>query len=91
MLDQIVNVINKNSLVAPDLKKALGGGSTATASAVPPAFELDQTNKTPVGKILVEVISLKHFPYFHNLYVRLSCNPWVLQTKAIVEDRLEFK
>jgi hypothetical protein len=79
MLDEIVKVINTNSTVAPDIKRTLGAVSQSTA-AVPPAtfFELDQTNKTPVGKILVEVLSLKHFPYFNNIYVRLSCNPWVI-------------
>jgi len=79
MLDKIVTEIDSNSKAAPDIKRSLGAANSS-ASAVPPAtfFELDETNKTPVGKILVEVLSLKHFPYFNNLYIRLSCNPWVL-------------
>ena len=92
MLDEIVKVISNNSQVAPDLKRPLGAASRANNSAVPPpTFELDQTNKTPVGKILVDILSIKNFPYFNNIYVRISCNPWVVQTRCVVDQALDFK
>lgn len=70
----------------------MGAATISTTSAVPPPmFDLDQTNKTPVGKILVEIHDLKHFPYFNDIYVRVSCNPWVVQTKNIIDVSLSFK
>jgi hypothetical protein len=34
-------------------------------------ISIDQTNKNPSGKILVELDSIKNFPYQHNLFIRI--------------------
>ena len=44
-----------------------------------------------MGKILVDVLSIKNFPYFNNIYVRISCNPWVVQTRCVADQALDFK
>lgn len=34
-------------------------------------YALDQTNKNPFGKILLEIQSIKHFPFYHNIFIRI--------------------
>mmetsp|Transcript_33873 Transcript_33873/g.32966 ORF Transcript_33873/g.32966 Transcript_33873/m.32966 type:complete len:118 (-) Transcript_33873:1623-1976(-) len=46
---------------------------------------IDQTNRYPWGKIMVEVQNLKNFPFFNNLFVRITCNPWVLGTRRVLD------
>ena len=55
-----------------------------------PPFDLDQTNKNPFGKILVEVDQIKHFPYAHNVFVRLTCNPFVVSSRKVLDSQYEF-
>jgi hypothetical protein len=40
---------------------------------------------------LIQIDSIKHFPYQNNISVRLSFNPFVLSTKKILEKDLDFK
>lgn len=54
-------------------------------------ISIDQTNKNPSGKILVELESLKHFPYQHNLFIRLQCNPFVFISRKILDANLDFQ
>ena len=51
---------------------------------------MDQTNRNPFGKILVEVDSIRHFPFFHNIFVRITCNPFVLHSRKILDSQLDF-
>jgi hypothetical protein len=60
MLDEIAKVIKINAHNIPDIKKALGVPGEQPLSN---PFEIDQTNKNPVGKILVDIYSINHFPY----------------------------
>lgn len=55
MLDEIGKLLSMNASIQPDIKKMVGPGVSA--------IDIDQTNKNPFGKILVEVESLRHFPY----------------------------
>ncbi|CDW85589.1 UNKNOWN [Stylonychia lemnae] len=52
---------------------------------------IDQTNKNPFGKIMMEIQSIKHFPYYHNIFVRVTCNPFVLHSRKILDNQLEFQ
>lgn len=51
----------------------------------------DQTNRNAIGKILVEVQSLKHFHFYNNIFVRITCNPYVLHTRKILDSMLDFQ
>mmetsp|Transcript_18155 Transcript_18155/g.13202 ORF Transcript_18155/g.13202 Transcript_18155/m.13202 type:complete len:257 (+) Transcript_18155:42-812(+) len=51
---------------------------------------IDQSNRYPFGKLLVEVHCLKNFPFYSNLFVKLTCNPWVLGTRRIPTTELDF-
>ena len=35
--------------------------------------------------------SIKHFPYQNNIFVRISFNPFVMQTRKILDSQLDFK
>jgi hypothetical protein len=37
------------------------------------------------------VDSLRHFPFYHNLFVRISCNPYVLNSRKILDSQLDFQ
>jgi hypothetical protein len=75
-LDEIGKLLTQTASQPLDPKKpALG-----------PSFDLDVTNRHPFGKIFVSVEAIHDFPYYHNLFVRLSCNPYVLQTKRILDS-----
>lgn len=54
-------------------------------------FPIDQTNKNPFGKIMLEVLSIKHFPFFHNVFIRISCNPYFMCSKKILDTDLDFQ
>lgn len=54
-------------------------------------ISIDQTNKNPSGKILVELESLRNFPYQHNLFIRIQCNPFVLVSRKILDGNLDFQ
>ena len=83
MLDEIGKLLSMNAAIQPDIKKMVGPGVSA--------IDIDQTNKNPFGKILVEVESLRHFPYQHNIFIRITCNPFVLNTRKILDAGLNFK
>ena len=77
MLDEIAKLLSMNAAIAPDMKK------TSSLSA---GFDIDQTNRNPFGKIMVEIESIRHFPYSHNIFVRISCNPFVLTSRKILDS-----
>ena len=76
-------------MVLPDMRKPMGQTGMAAATAV--HFDIDETNKNPFGKILVEIESLHHFPFYNNIFVRLSCNPFVLNSRKILDSQLDFE
>lgn len=53
-------------------------------------FPIDQTNRNPFGKLMLELISLKHFPFYHNIFIRISCNPYQLISRKILDCNHEF-
>ena len=40
---------------------------------------------------MVEVDSIKHFPFYHNIFIRVVCNPYVLYTRKILDPVLDFQ
>lgn len=85
MLDEIGKLLSLNTTIQPDFKKTAAVGSSQQT------FDIDQTNRNPFGKILVEVGSLRHFPFYHNIFVRIYCNPFVLNTRKILDAQLDFR
>lgn len=75
LLDEIAKLLSSKAMIAPNMRR----------SPLVPAFDLDQTNKNPFGKILVEVDQIKHFPYSHNVFVRLTCNPFVVSSRKVLD------
>ena len=62
------------------------------ASEIPENMEkIDQTNRYPWGKIMVEINSLKNFPFYNNLFFRISSSPYILQTKKILDHQFDFQ
>eukprot|EP00347_Sterkiella_histriomuscorum_P021039 403335495 len=53
-------------------------------------YLIDQTNKNPFGKIMLEIQSIKHFPFYHNIFIRVQCNPFVLTSRKILDSQLDF-
>jgi hypothetical protein len=52
--------------------------------------KIDHTNRYPWGKIMVDIYSITNFPFYNNLFIRISCIPYILQTKKIIDNRLDF-
>jgi len=40
---------------------------------------------------MVEVQAIKNFPFFNNIFVKLTCNPYILETKKICDTKLDFQ
>ena len=53
-------------------------------------ISIDQTNKNPSGKILVELDKIKNFPYQNNIFIRIQCNPFVFISRRILDNNLDF-
>ena len=47
---------------------------------------VDYFNRNPIGKLFVEVKNIKHFPFFNNIFVRLTCDPYVVETAKILKQ-----
>jgi hypothetical protein len=80
MLDEIAKVLSMNAIIAPSMRR----------SVLVPAFDIDQTNKNPFGKVMIEIDQIKHFPYAHNIFVRVTCNPFVVTSRKVLDSQLEF-
>jgi hypothetical protein len=39
---------------------------------------------------MVEIQTIKYFPFYNNIFVRVSCNPYVLETRKILNATHEF-
>ena len=51
---------------------------------------VDQYNRNPIGKIFVEVRGIKHLPFYNNIFIRLTCDPYVVETAKILKPNLNF-
>jgi len=51
---------------------------------------MDQTNRYSWGKIVVHIDKLTNFPYTNNLFVKLSLGAWQVQSKRIINEKLEW-
>lgn len=40
--------------------------------------------------MMLELLEIKHFPFFHNIFIRISCNPYYLSSKKILDSDLMF-
>ena len=52
--------------------------------------EMNCTNRYAWGKIFVTVNKIINLPYYNNISVRLSVQPWILSTKAVKDTKLDF-
>jgi len=52
---------------------------------------VDQTNKNATGKMMIEIQKLAHFNFKNNLLVRITCNPFVVETRRILDDIPDFQ
>lgn len=84
MLDEIGKLIDQNTPIQPDCKKSAVPGTSMTT------YDIDSTNRNPYGKIMVEIDSLRHFAYYHHIFIRISLNPYVLQTRKILDTNHQF-
>lgn len=85
ILDEIAKMLNQRVGIPPTVRKVQAG------QQLPPSYDIDQTNRNPFGKVLIQVDSIKHFPYHNKVFVRLSFNPFVMQTKNVTDQHLRFK
>lgn len=53
-------------------------------------LKMDQTNRYPWGKILIHVNKVSNFLYMNNIFVKISLGPWVLSSRKIINEKLEF-
>ena len=51
---------------------------------------MDQTNRYPLGKIIVHVHMITNFNYMNNIFVKLTLGPWQLSTRRIMMEKLDF-
>ena len=80
MLDEIAKLLSMNAINPPDMRR----------SPLLPGFDIDQTNKNPFGKVMIVIDQIKHFPYAHNVFVRVTCNPFVLSSRKVLDSQYEF-
>ena len=66
MLDKIGELLHKNAQQIPDMKVNM-----APNTPIKEMISIDQTNKNPSGKILVELDSIKNFPYQKNIFIKI--------------------
>ena len=52
--------------------------------------EMNCTNRYSWGKIFVQVQKITNFPYYNSVFVRLSVQPWSLNTKRIMDNKYDF-
>ena len=52
MLDEIAKLLSMNAINPPDMRR----------SPLLPGFDIDQTNKNPFGKVMIEIDQIKQFP-----------------------------
>ena len=62
-----------------------------TEPTEPVATLMDCTNRYSWGKLFIMVNNIINFPYCGQISVRMSVQPWTLQTKTIKDSKLEFK
>jgi hypothetical protein len=60
------------------------------ALALIPNPYADETNRISWGKLKVQVGSMQNFPYYGNIFVKVSLTPWQFKTKKIMDSRLDF-
>ena len=53
-------------------------------------LHMDQTNRYSWGKILIHINKIVNFPFYGNLFVRISLPPWQICTRRIMDQRLDF-
>jgi hypothetical protein len=50
----------------------------------------DETNRISWGKLKIQIGSLRNFPYYGTIFVKVSLTPWQFKTKKIMDSRLDF-
>lgn len=53
-------------------------------------LQMDQTNRYSWGKVMIHVDKISNFPYSNNIFVKISIGPWVVQTKRVLNEKLDF-
>ena len=53
-------------------------------------LQMDMTNRYAWGKVMVRIGSIVNFAYKGTLLVRLTLKPWMLNTKRIIDNKLDF-
>lgn len=46
---------------------------------------VDYFNRNPIGKIFVEVKFIRNLPFYNNIFVRLTCDPYIIETSKILK------
>lgn len=51
---------------------------------------MDQTNRYPWGKIMININKITNFPFQGTVFVRISLPPWQICTRRIMDNRFDI-